>query len=239
VFNWGIYEADKLTTLPSDAFRSFVIAAYGGTLSCGGGPIHGRKGRTPLFVGSPRQDEPVQVGSVATFAKALMKSGDRDELQGTLLAWTFTREAQEAADRLLAQRRTALRFVQLKLVNLESAEFKAHIVSRSPQYEPYLTFVLPPAVRFSVERIGPREVRFDASESQCLNAGGSLINVQWDFDYGDLFTSTAGYTLTRKGGRLSLDATYRFPSSGQWTVACRIQDDAGGQATAVTTVTAS
>lgn len=236
ISNWGIYETDRLTELDASAFREFVVKAFAGRLATGDADIHGFKGAEPLYVSSPRQEEPVDVTEVAAFAKAVLRRGGDDEAPGTIIAWAFTREAQIAAERLLDQRRVNLRFVRLKLVTIESPEFRAHVVERSPQYEHLLTFVLPPAVRFKAERADRLTYRFDASESQSLNAGGNLINVQWDFHYRDYFTSSPGFEFARKKGGLALDAEYEFPRAGTFRVACRMQDDVGGQATAIVAV---
>jgi hypothetical protein len=232
IANWGVYEVDSLTELGEQAFREFVVRAYAGRLAAGTGEIHGYKHGEPLFVGSARQEHSVGVEEVGEFAKAVLRRGDKEEARGTMLGWAFTREAQIAADRLLAERRASIRFVRLKLVTLESSDFKAHVVERSPQYEHLLTFVLPPAVRFSAERIGPLRYRFDASESQSLN-GGSIINIQWDFEYRDYFTSSDGFEFSRKKDALAIDAVYEFRRAGAFNVGCRLQDDVGGQATAI------
>lgn len=237
ISNWGVYEVDRLTELDDRAFREFVVKAYAGRLAAGIDEIHGYKRGEPLFVGSARQDQPIRVGEVGEFAKAVLKRSEQEEAQGTMLGWAFTREAQVAAERLLAERSASIRFVRLKLVTVESPDFKAHVIERSPQYEHLLTFVLQPAVRFSAERVGPARYRFDASESQSLNAGGSIINVQWDFDYREYFTSSPGFAFSRKKDALTLDAKYAFPRAGTWKVACRMQDDVGGEATAVEEIT--
>lgn len=233
ISNWGVYEVDRLTELDDTTFREFVVRAYAGRLATGRPEIHGYKGSEPLFVGAALQEQAIGVDEVGAFAKAVLQRGGEGEAAGTMLAWAFTREAQIAAERLLAERRANIRFVRLKLVTLESPEFKAHVVERSPQYEHLLTFVLPPAVRFAAERIGARRYRFDASESQSLNAGGSLINVQWDFDYGHYFTSSRGFEFARKKDALAMDAEYTFGREGTFKIACRMQDDVGGQATAI------
>ena len=236
ISNWGIYEVDRLNELDHADFREFVVKAFAGRLATGSDDVHGYKDGEPLYVGSPKQDDPISVEHVGEFAKALLRRSEADEAKGTMLGWTFSPEAQVAVDRLLAQRKANIRFVRLKLVTLESPEFKTHVVERSPQYEHLLTFVLPPAVRFSTERVGAKRYRFDSSESQSLNAGGSIINVQWDFDYRDYFTSSPGFEFARAKNKLSLDATYEFPRAGKFRVACRMQDDVGGQATAIAEV---
>ena len=231
--NWGVYAVDTLTELDATAFREFVVKAFAGRLATGAEDVHGYKDGEPLYVGSPDQGEPIGVEEVGEFAKAVLRRSEASEAKGTMLGWTFAPEAQAAVDRLLAQRKASIRFVRLKLVTLESPDFKAHVVDRAPQYEHLLTFVLPPAVRFSAQPTGPKTYRFDASESQSLNAGGSIINVQWDFDYGNYFTSSPGFEFSRTKDKLALDATHEFARAGTWRVACRMQDDVGGQATAV------
>jgi DNA modification methylase len=205
VANWGVYDTERLTQLDAAAFREFVVKAYGGRLAAGMPGIDGYKGREPLLVGSPLQDEPVTAEQVAEFAKLCLRRSESEEASGTVLAWTFSREASELADRLLAQRKTRVRFVRLKLVNFESLEYKAHIVEKSPDYDTFLSFVLPPVLRFSAEPVKGKLWRFDATESQSLNPGGTIINVQWDFDFRDFFTSSEGFTFSRskKGLRSS------------------------------------
>ena len=67
----------------------------------------------------------------------------------------------------------------------------------------------------------------------------TIVNAQWDFDYGDFFSSTPGFKLGRKGGKPMLSVEHTFDSSGTTTVACRVQDDMGGERTAVWEVTVS
>ena len=59
---------------------------------------------------------------------------------------------------------------------------------------------------------------------------GKIINVQWDFDYSERFSSTPGFSFVR-GGKLEpqLQAQYEFPRSGKVRVACKVQDDMGGE----------
>ena len=53
--------------------------------------------------------------------------------------------------------------------------------------------------------------------------------MQWDFDYGGRFSSTPGYSFVRGGKKgPALQVRYEFPSSGKRRIACRIQDDMGG-----------
>ena len=63
-----------------------------------------------------------------------------------------------------------------------------------------------------------------------LNPGARIINVQWDFDYRDRFTSTPGYQFLRgKNKEPQLQVQYEFPAAGKFSVACKVQDDMGGE----------
>jgi PKD repeat protein len=97
-------------------------------------------------------------------------------------------------------------------------------------YENFLTFVQPPKVEVGYKRITPRVYKFDVSETVVMNAEGKIINVQWDFNCGKRFSSTPGYSFVRGGkGSPELQAQYEFPAGGTYTVACKVQDDMGGE----------
>jgi hypothetical protein len=90
--------------------------------------------------------------------------------------------------------------------------------------------VQPPRVEVGYKRIATRTVKFDVSETAVLNAGAKIINVQWDFDYGKRFSSTPGYSFVRGGkNEVALQAQYEFPIGGKKRIACKVQDDMGGE----------
>ena len=63
-----------------------------------------------------------------------------------------------------------------------------------------------------------------------MNAGAKIINIQWDFDYRSRFTSTSGYSFVHANGKEQvLQMQYEFPSQGKRRVACKVQDDMGGE----------
>jgi hypothetical protein len=71
---------------------------------------------------------------------------------------------------------------------------------------------------------------FDVSETVVLNSGAKIINVQWDFDYGQRFSSAPGSSFVRGGkSEPQLTAQYEFPRSGKVRVACKVRDDMGGE----------
>lgn len=230
VKNWGIYEVPKMVSMKEEDFRNFIISAYNGNLSSFGGLIHGYKNKIPLFVGSPSQNKPVTEKEVVEFAKHIVKT--REHHQGTMIAWGFTPGAKNAAQQLMAEHSVSIDFVKLQLIPIESNEFKEHIISKKPhEYENLLKFILPPQVRIVTKRISPNEYEFDVSESVSLNPSGKIINVQWDFSYNsERFISTPGYSfLGMENNKPVLKITYKFESSRKQKIACKVQDDEGGE----------
>ncbi len=148
-----------------------------------------------------------------------------------MIAWGFTPGARNAAQQLAAQHAIAIDFVKIQLIPIESNEFKEHITSKHPEYKELLKFILPPQVRISTKRISNLEYEFDVSESVSLNPSGRIINVQWDFSYnGERFISTPGYSfLGMKNNKPVLKVNYKFGSVGKKKVACKVQDDEGGE----------
>ncbi len=229
ISNWGVYEVPEIVKMNKDTFRNFIISAYNGRLSSAEGLIHGYKQSTPIFVGNPSQDEPITEKQVIEFAKDIVKR--RGHHQGTMIAWGFTPGARNVAQQLSAQHAIAIDFVKIQLIPIESNEFKEHITSKHPEYKNLLKFILPPQVRISTKRINSLEYEFDVSESVSLNPPGKIINVQWDFSYnGERFISTSGYSfLGMKNNKPVLKINYKFASAGKKKVACKVQDDEGGE----------
>jgi DNA modification methylase len=236
VEHWGVYEANRLAETPSEQFRLFVLRAFGAVTEGMPQGVHGMKGAVPVWVAGADPKKGVTASEVQDFANAIRKTlrYQQDNLRdGIMLAWAFRPDAQEAADRLRRLEQTDLNFVRLDMVRIDSARFREHVAALSTDhadYENFLTFVQPPRVEVGFRRIAVRKYKFDASETVVLNPGARIINVQWDFDYVDRFSSTVGYSFVRGGNKEpALQVDYEFPKSGAFRVACRVQDDMGGE----------
>ena len=82
-----------------------------------------------------------------------------------------------------------------------------------------------------------------------MNTGGRIINVQWDFDFRDgIFSATQGYQLCRRAkkgrgesgfeGEMTVEYAFEDVESGtEVTIACRVQDDLGGEGLRVSGLT--
>jgi hypothetical protein len=220
-----------LGKLKPEQFREFVIKAYNGRVdSTGSKYIHGIKGGIPIYVGSPDYKSKVEKEEVVKFAKVILT--ERKKNHGIILGWNFSRLAKQAAEKLAARENVRLDFVRLEMVNIESPEFRRHVAEKHPDYDNLLTFVQPPEIRVGIKRLAPLTYQFDVAESLSLNPEGKIINVQWDFDYKSRFSSTPGYSFIRdKNKEPVLAVVYEFEKTGVKKIACRVQDDQGGETT--------
>lgn len=234
--HWGIYEAKRLADTPPEQFREFVLRAFGAVPDSSQPGIHGHKRAVPVWVGEPAQASQVTAQNVADFANAVRRTVryQQDNLRdGIMLAWAFRPDAAQAAERLRQQEATDLNFIRLDLFRVDSPRFREAVQALSTDkadYSTFLTFVQPPRVEVGWKKLSGLTYRFDASETIVLNAGSKIINVQWDFDYRDRFTSTQGYSFVRTAKREPVvQVDYTFPAYGKHTIACKVQDDAGGE----------
>ncbi len=234
--HWGIYEAERLSKMPTDQFRAFVVRAFGAVPDGVSPHIHGYKGAIPVWVGEPSQRTSVSAKDVENFANATRKTVryQQDNLRdGTMLAWAFRPDAVKAAELLRDMEQTDLNFIRLEQIRIDSPPFRAHIAALSTDHADYanfLTFVQPPGVEVGWKRIASRTYKFDVSETIVLNPGATIINVQWDFDYGKRFSSTPGYSFIRGTKKQPvLQVQYEFPRTGKFRIACKVQDDMGGE----------
>jgi hypothetical protein len=234
--HWGVYEARRLSEAPAEQFRAFALRAFGAVVEEREEGIHGYKGAIPVWVGEPDQRKAVTATDVQAFANAMRKTlrYKQDNLRdGIMLAWAFRPDATEAAERLRRLEQTDLNFIRLDMIRIDSPLFREHVTALSTDhadYEKFLTFVQAPRVEVGYKRIAARIYKFDVSETAILNAGAKIINVQWDFDYRKRFSSTPGYSFVRGSKKEpELQAQYEFPAAGKQRIACKVQDDMGGE----------
>lgn len=236
VEHWGVYEAGRLSDTPPDQFRAFVLRSFGALQEEREEGIHGYKGAIPIWVGAPSQREAVTATDVQEFSNAVRKTVryKQDNLRdGIMLGWAFRPDAVEAAETLRKLEQTDLNFIRLDMIRVDSPRFREHVSALSTEhadYENFLTFVQPPKVEVGYKRTARLTYVFDVSETVVMNAGAQIINVQWDFEYGKRFSSTEGYSFVRGSKKEpELRAQYHFPSQGGHRVACKVQDDMGGE----------
>lgn len=225
---WGTYEVPSLEDLLQNEFSDFIVTAFGGRSSSAGNTIHGYKRETPIFVGSAKQGIPVTKDDVITFAEEISKTKGR--FQGIMLAWSFAQSARIVVEKLIEEGNFGVDLIQISQVDIESYEFRTHITKLHNEYESFLKFILPPEVIVNHKRVKSMTYEFDASESIPLNEDSTIVNVQWDFEYLGRFTPTKGFAYGRDTeAKPLLNVQYKFERLGKTTIACRVQDDLGGE----------
>lgn len=101
--HWGVYEAERLSEVPPEQFRGFVLRCFGARDEEQEEGIHGYKGAIPVWVGESDQSSAITASEVQAFANAIRKTlrYKQDNLrEGFILAWAFRPDAVEAAERL-------------------------------------------------------------------------------------------------------------------------------------------
>jgi hypothetical protein len=252
VEHWGIYEINRLTILALEEFRAFVLACYGARKWPGSDEnIHGVKQNELLWVGGPKETDVIMAADVKRFAEAVMKSRRPEERQAVMIAWGMDPKAKAYADQLMALgEKRPVQFIKLRLWPLPGEELKTHVTKRHPKYRDFFAFILPPDIpRVGITRTGKLKYRFDVSEARSMNSGGRIVNVQWDFEFRDgIFAASQGYQLCRKQkkgkgehgfeGLLTVEYEFKDVEPGtEVVIACRVQDDLGGEGTKVMKVT--
>ncbi len=225
---WGTYEVPELEELDDDEFRDFIISAYGGRPSTSSDYIHGFKKDMPIFVGSAKQEIQITKNEVINFARDI--SEKKGKKQGIMLAWSFAQSARTAVEKLMQNSHTTVDLIQITMTEIESGEFREHVTKLHNEYESYLKFILPPEVIVHHKKIKSMTYEFDATESIALNSGAMIVNVQWDLNYKGRFTPSKGFAYGRdqKGAPL-FKIQYKFEHIGKIPIACRVQDDLGGE----------
>ena len=225
---WGTYEIPALEKLSDEEFRDFIVSAYGGRSTSAGKYIHGYKKDIPLFVGSIKHNERITKEQVLKFAQEITET--KGKYRGIMLAWAFAESAKMAVEKLKDKTNSEINLIQISLTGIDSADFKKHITKLHKEYETFVQFILPPSVIISHKRIKPMLFDFDASESMVLNTGAKIVNIQWDFNFQGRFTPTKGFAFGRNNKAEPLfKVQYKFEYLGNIVIACRVQDDLGGE----------
>ena len=221
------------------------------TVGCSSSPTPSSQARGTTTYSGPaggaqRLDSQATASDVQDFANAIRRTveyRDANLRDGVMLAWGFSQDARQAADTLRQREHVDVNFVRLRQVRIGDSDFREHIVRRSTDradYSEFLTFIQPPEVSVTYRALGGSSVTLDAGDSVVINSGAEVINVQWDLDHdGKRFVATPGYSFQKgraNDKRPQLQITHKFPRTGTFTIACRVQDSRGGEGMQVSTV---
>lgn len=259
----GVYPIDRFKAVDQAEFERFIVACLAAQLDNSDDPISGwRSAREPLRVGPADPDRAPDARDVQAFFEAVVKKHLQPNVRtvARYVCWraspeltAYKRRLTEYVRRNIQSRGADLDFDYLLI---DSEEFRERIRQKYPDADDnefLLRFTKEPVVgEIAATRSGPRTYKFEARDADSTNAGGYLVNCQWDFDYQrGHFGADSAYVLGRrelKGAEAKaaghkfeavLTAEHTFTGSGVRTVACRVQDNFGAEAIRTVTLEVS
>jgi len=248
----GVYPMDRFKAVDQAKFEDFILACLAAQADNSDRAITGwRSAREPLRVGPADPDGTPDARDLQAFFEAVLTRLQPNVR--TLARYVCWRTSPE----LVAYRKRLTEYVRknvqplgadldIDFLLIDSEEFRERIRAKYPdadEGEFLLRFTKEPVVgEIGATRTGARAYRFEARDADSTNAGGYLVNCQWDFDYQrGHFAADSKYVLGRtelkgkdakaKGRKYEavLTAEHTFDKPGQRTIACRVQDNLGAE----------
>lgn len=243
----GTYPVEKFEFLPHDEFVNFVLTAYGASRNTASGTTHGYRPpgqQEPILVGPTSPKVSIEADAVKAFFDEIKQRLEPNKMvRAKVIGWRFSRRVVEYVKILRRYIEKNVLPLEIELVPLDSKEFRRRVLQRYPEIEEgetLLRFSKAPVIGdIRVKKIGALEYGFEAVDAFSTNEDGWLVNCQWDFDYQeghfaadrDSVLSRAKVKDKRRGERFEAirTAKHTFEKPGEYVVACRVQDNLGGE----------
>lgn len=248
----GVYPIDRFRAVDQNTFNNFVLACLAAQSDNSESVIAGwRSAREPVGVGPADPDVAPDAKDVQAFFEDVLK-----HLQPNVRS-VARYACWRASPELIAYRKRLSDYIRKNVqprgadldfdfLLIDSEEFRERIRDKYPDADAnefLLRFTKEPVVgEIAATRTAALTYNFEARDADSTNAGGYLVNCQWDFDYQrGHFSTHRDYVLGRtelKGkeakvaGRkyeAKLDAKHTFEKTGAVTIACRVQDNLGAE----------
>ncbi len=249
----GVYPTDRFKAVDQGDFERFILQCYDASPDTSEESISGwRTQLEPVLVGPADPDQTLDPKHVKAFFEASLRHLQANtKMKAKVLAWKFSPQLNEYRKQLLDYITKNLTpkgvAMELDYVPINSQQFRERIIRKYPDAsdnEFFLRFTQPPIIGNLVyKKLGSLKYRFEAVDTYATNLDGYLVNCQWDFDYQrGHFTAHPDYILGRreskgkqekvKGRKFEavLIAEHEFEKPVSYQVACRVQDNLGGEA---------
>lgn len=242
VYYLGVYPIEKFATLKQEDFDDFILASYGSRRFTGEGKVTGvMNATTSLLVGPADPTKGISEETLKQFIVDSLKLRYQENIRMKLkvVAWMFPPSLQKYAKKLEEYFYKQNVAVDIELIPINSQLFRKRILEHykdADENEFLLKFVTSPSIaEIAVRKISHLKYQFEAVGARSNNLDGFLINCQWDFDFKKGLFAEAEYSLMRKQENRKfvavLEAEKTFEKAGKYLVACRVQDNLGGEAT--------
>ncbi len=248
----GVYPMDRFKAVDQPVFESFILACLAAPADNSESAISGwRSGREPLRVGPADPDAAPDPKDVQAFFEAVIRTLQPNvRTMARYACWrvspelaVYRRRLSDYVRRNIQPRGADLDF---DFLLIDSEEFRERIRQKYPDADDnefLLRFTKEPVIgEIAAMRLAARKFRFEARDAASTNAGGYLVNCQWDFsfqrghfaadrDYVLGRTELKGKDAKRAGHKFEavLTAEHTFSAAGVYTVGCRVQDNLGAE----------
>jgi len=248
VYYHGVYPVEKFEKLPQEDFENFILTSFSASKNTADDSITGFKNQfNPTLVGPVSKKDELSTEQVKNFVQSVIKNHIQQNQRYvlTILAWRFqpevkkyTRQLQKSFFKKLKDKGVVL---EIELVPIRNHKFRERITSTTltdEDKEKLLQFVESPIITDIIcKKKKGLTYKFEAI-AKSINVDGYLINCQWDFNFADNNFSEPEYSLNRekrKGGGFEavLTAEKTFEKKGTYEIACKVQDNFGGETTKV------
>ena len=241
VYYMGVYPIEKFAFISQRDFEDFILTCYEARRFTGEGDITGvMNASTSILIGSVKPDESIPEERLKQFVTDVMRLRFQENIKLRLkvIAWVFPPTLQKYArvlENYFSQKNVP---VEIELIPINSQLFRSRILERyldASKSEFLLKFVSQPSIMdVACKKLSGLKYRFEVVGARSNNIDGYLINCQWDFSYTGNRFGESEYALMReqKDGKYVavLKAEKEFERPGKYLVACRVQDNLGGEA---------
>lgn len=241
VYYMGVYPIEKFQFIEQKQFEDFILTCYGASRFTGEGKITGvMNAGTSLLVGSVKPNESLSKADLKKFAEDVLKLRYQENIRLRLkvVAWVFPPGLQKYAQVLENYFYKKNLPVEIELIPINSQLFRKRILDHYPdasRSEFLLKFISQASIMdIACKKIDGLKYSFEAIGARSNNLDGYLINCQWDFNFAEGRFGESEYALMRerKNGKYVaiLKAEKEFEKPGKFIIACRVQDNLGGEA---------
>jgi len=241
VYYMGVYPIEKFEFISQKEFEDFMLTCYEARRFTGEGEITGvMNASTSILIGSVKPDEALPEARLKKFVEDTLKLRYQENMRMKLkvIAWVFPPSLQKYAKILENYFFKKNLPVEIELIPINSQLFRRRILEHyqdASKGEFLLKFISQASVMdIAYKKVSALKYKFEAVGARSNNIDGYLINCQWDFNFVGGRFGESEYALMReqKDGKYVaiLKAEKDFARSGKYTIACRVQDNLGGEA---------
>ena len=240
VYYMGVYPIEKFEFIGQKEFGDFILTCYEARRFTGEGEITGvMNAATSVLIGSVKPNESIPEERLKKFAEDILRLRYQENIRLRLkvIAWVFPQSLQKYAKVLENYFYKKNLPVEIELIPINSQLFRRRILEHyqdTSKTEFLLKFISQPSIMdIACKKVNGLKYKLEAIGARSNNIDGYLINCQWDFNYIGSRFGESKYALMReqKDGKYVaiLKAEKEFEKSGKFIVACRVQDNLGGE----------